>query len=122
MSTSPINVWLIEDNATFRRTVARAIDQTEGLRCLGGFASCEDALAALQRQPAPRAILLDVGLPGMTGIEGIPHLRARAPEAAIIILTVFEEEEKIFRAICAGAAGYLLKTASIEEIARAIRE
>jgi DNA-binding NarL/FixJ family response regulator len=117
-----ITVWLIEDNATFRRALIRALDQEEGFRCLGGFGSCEDAFDALSRQPAPRAVLLDVGLPGMSGIEGIPRLRECAPQAAIIVLTVFEDEDKIFRAICAGASGYLLKTAPVEEIARAIRD
>jgi DNA-binding NarL/FixJ family response regulator len=122
MPSESISVWLIEDNATFRRTVMRALDQEDGFQCLGGFASCEEALAALSQRPAPQAVLLDVGLPGMSGIEGIPLLRERAPKTAIIVLTVFEDEEKIFRAICAGASGYLLKTAAVEEIARAIRD
>lgn len=122
MSVASITVWLIEDNATFRRTVMRALDQEEGFHCLGGFASCEDALAALSRQPPPQTILLDVGLPGMSGLDGIAHFRKRSPEVKIIVLTVFEDEDKIFRAICAGAAGYLLKTAPVEEIARAIRD
>ena len=121
MSVESISVWLIEDNATFRRTVMRALDQEDGFQCLGGFASCEDALAALSHRPAPQAVLLDVGLPGMSGLEGIAPLRERAPKAALIVLTVFEDDDKIFRAICAGASGYLLKTASVEEIASAIR-
>jgi DNA-binding NarL/FixJ family response regulator len=122
MPAESITVWLIEDNATFRRTVMRALDQEEGFHCLGGFSSCEDALAALTRQPAPQAILLDIGLPGMSGLEGIARLRERAPQTKIIVLTVFEDEDKIFRAICAGASGYLLKTAPVEEIAHAIRD
>lgn len=122
MSGESITVWLIEDNATFRRTVMRALDQEEGFQCLGGFASCEDALGALSRQPAPQIILLDVGLPGMSGLDGIAPLREKAPQVKIIVLTVFEDEDKIFRAICAGASGYLLKTAPVEEIARAIRD
>lgn len=122
MPAESITVWLVEDNTTFRNTVMRALDLEEGFQCLGGFTSCEDALAALAHRPAPRAVLLDVGLPGMSGIEGIALLRERAPGAAIIVLTVFEDEEKIFRAICAGAAGYLLKTAPVEDIARAIRD
>ncbi len=122
MSAEAISIWLIEDNAVFRRTIMRALDHEEGLRCLGGFASCEDALAALGHQPAPQVVLLDVGLPGMSGLEGIVRLREKAPKTAIIVLTVFEDEDKIFRAICAGAAGYLLKTAPVEEIVRAIRD
>jgi DNA-binding NarL/FixJ family response regulator len=122
MPTEPITIWLIEDNATFRRTLIRALDHEEGFRCLGGFASCEDAFAALGHQPAPRVVLLDVGLPGMSGLDGISRLREKAPSVAVIVLTVFEDEDKIFRAICAGAAGYLLKTAPVEEIVRAIRD
>jgi DNA-binding NarL/FixJ family response regulator len=122
MPPERISIWLIEDNATFRRTIMRALDQEEGFQCLGGFATCEEALGAFGHRPAPQVILLDVGLPGMSGLDGIPHLRERASEAAVIVLTVFEDEEKIFRAICAGAAGYLLKTATVEEIVRAIRD
>jgi DNA-binding NarL/FixJ family response regulator len=122
MTAESITVWLIEDNATFRRTVMRALDQEDGIRCLGGFGSCEDALTSLARQPAPQAILLDVGLPGMSGLDGIARFREQAPQTKIIVLTVFEDEDKIFRAICAGAAGYLLKTSPVEEIVRAIRD
>jgi DNA-binding NarL/FixJ family response regulator len=122
MPTESVTIWLIEDNATFRGAIMRALDEEDGFHCLGGFASCEDALAALSQRQAPRVVLLDVGLPGMSGIEGIAHLRERASQVVIIVLTVFEDEEKIFRAICAGASGYLLKTAPMEEIARAIRD
>ncbi|HSI12493.1 MAG TPA: response regulator transcription factor [Chthoniobacter sp.] len=122
MPAESITVWLIEDNATFRRTLTRALNQEEGLQCLGGFTSCEDALGALSRQPAPQVILLDVGLPGMSGLDGITPLREGAPQVKIIVLTVFEDEDKIFRAICAGASGYLLKTAPVEEVGRAIRD
>jgi DNA-binding NarL/FixJ family response regulator len=117
-----IEVWLIEDNATFRRSVARTIDAQEGFRCGEVFARCEDALVALSQLPPPAVMLLDVGLPGMSGLDAIPQLRERAPQAAILILTVFEDEDKIVRAICAGAAGYLLKTTTPEELIRAIRE
>ena len=122
MSTTPIEVWLIEDNATFRRAVSRALGQTEGFRCTGDFGSAEQALIALKTQSAPQAILLDVGLPGMSGLEAIPRLRERWPTVAVIVLTVFEDDDKIFRAICGGAAGYLLKTSPIDEIAQSIRQ
>ncbi len=122
MPSALVDVWLIEDNATFRRTVRRALGQSDGFACTGDFSSAEAALAAVRQQPPPRVILLDVGLPGMDGIDAIPKLRERFPEAAIIVLTVFEDEDKIFRAICSGAAGYLLKTSSVEEIARGISE
>jgi DNA-binding NarL/FixJ family response regulator len=122
MNTPVVEIWLIEDNAAFRRSVARTIELLPGLRCAQAYGRCEDALIGLQQLAKPRVILLDVGLPGMSGLEAIPLLRERAPEASIIILTVFEDEEKIVQAISAGAAGYLLKTAPPEEITRGIQE
>jgi len=122
MTTASIPVWLIEDNATFRRAVERVLEQSGDIHCAGAFGRCEDALAALARGSAPSLILLDVGLPGMSGIDGIPLLRQRAPHALILVFTVFADDEKIFRAICAGACGYLLKTAPSEELVQAIRE
>ena len=102
-------VWLIEDHADSRRVLARVLNRSATLLCPCAFASCEEALAALKVKPAPDVVLLDIGLPGMNGIEGIPHLKALAPATHIIILTVFDDQEKVFNAICAGASGYLLK-------------
>ncbi len=116
-----IHVWLIEDHKTYGERLARALNRIEGLACTQRFTACEDAFSALTTEPAPLVLLLDVGLPGMNGIDAITRLRQLAPQMAIVILTVFEEDDKIFRAICAGAAGYLLKTSSTEDIAAAIR-
>ncbi len=123
MPDSPpsITVWLIEDHKTYGERLMRALNRLEGLECAQRFTACEDAFAALAQEPVPQVLLLDVELPGISGIEGIARLRQLAPKAAIVILTVFEDDDKIFRAICAGAAGYLLKTASTEDIAAAIR-
>ena len=115
-------LWLIEDNATFRATLTRGLERAGRFRCTGSFASAEEALAAAADGVAPHAVLIDVGLPGMDGIKAMPQLRQFLPEAALIVLTVFEDEEKIIRAICAGARGYLLKTAPVSEIATAIDE
>lgn len=116
-----IHLWIIEDHKTYGERLARALNRLEGISCTQRFTACEDAFAALTTEPPPQVLLLDVGLPGMNGIEGIARLRQLAPNAAIVILTVFEEDDKIFRAICAGASGYLLKTSSTEDIAAAIR-
>jgi len=120
MNTSTI--WMVEDNATFRATLARGLERTGRFRCAGSFGSAEEALAqaAACGHGCPDAILLDVGLPGIDGIEALGRLRTAVPGVALIILTVFEDEDKIMRAICAGAQGYLLKTAPVSEIAAAI--
>ena len=122
MSNKSIGVWLIEDNAAFRGSVARAIDRIEGVHCSGSFGAMEEALARLESQPQPQAILLDINLPGMDGIEGLGEIHQRAPEIKVIILTVFDDQDRVFRAICAGASGYLLKTAPLEKIGEATHE
>lgn len=121
-SPSPFRVWLIEDNALFRRTVTRIIEALPGVVAVEGFGSAEAALEKLATGVAPETVLIDVGLPGLDGIECIRRLKASAPGAQILVLTVFEDDEKIFRAVCAGASGYLLKSASMPEIAEAVAE
>jgi DNA-binding NarL/FixJ family response regulator len=122
-SSKSIAIWLVEDNATYRRTVGRLIDRLPGFQCVQLFTNCEDALAAAAEGAAPPdIILLDVGLPGMSGLEGIRHFRECLPAAHVIVLTVFDDRDKIFNAICAGASGYLLKTSTEERIGEALRE
>ena len=118
---TPVTAWLVEDHKSYGTRLMRALNRLNDIRCDQRFTACEDALAALAHQPPPHVLLLDVGLPGMSGIEGIARLRQLAPNTAIVILTVFEDDDKIFRAICAGAAGYLLKTSGIQDIAAALR-
>ncbi len=115
-------VWLVEDHADSRRVLARVLNRSAALACPCAFASCEEALAALKLKPPPDVILLDIGLPGMNGIQGIPHLKALAPATHIIILTVFDDQEKVFNALCAGASGYMLKNTDEEAIVGAVRE
>lgn len=117
---TPAALWLIEDNGLFRATLARGLERTGRFVCTGSFRTAEAALAAAVPGAEPAAVLLDVGLPGMDGIEALPRLRERLPSSALIVLTVFEDEDKIMRAICSGAQGYLLKTAPVSEIAAAI--
>ncbi len=110
-------VWIIEDNLPFQRGVRTALG-LHGHETVG-FENCEDAIARLP-SGAPHVILLDVGLPGMSGIEGIAHFKSKAPQTSILVLTVFEDDDKIFRAICAGASGYLLKAQPVQSIVEAI--
>lgn len=115
-------LWIVEDHAAFRRTLVRVLNSEPDLKCPRDFDSCEKALAALAGDDAPDLILLDVGLPGMSGLDGIRLFKERAPKSLIVILTVFEDDDKVFQAICAGAAGYLLKTSGVAEITQAVRD
>lgn len=122
LSENTASVWLVEDNETYRRTIRRVLNRLDGLSCGEAFAWCEEAIEALKLGGAPDVILLDVGLPGMGGLEGIRVIKTISPSTHVIMLTVFDDQEKIFQAICAGASGYLLKTSSEERIAESIHE
>ena len=98
------------------------IDRTDDMRCSRTFSSCEEALEALRSGEVPTVVLIDVGLPGMNGIRGIEEIKRLAPEVLSIVLTVFDDQEKVFRAICAGASGYLLKASPIDAIAGGVRD
>ena len=115
-------VWITEDHAAFRRTLSRVLNAEAGLQCVQQFDSSETLLKALVGRDQPDLLLLDVGLPGMSGLDAIQHIKNASPKTLVIILTVFDDDEKIFKAICAGASGYLLKTSSAAEITAAVRE
>lgn len=117
-----VSVWLVEDHNDARRMVARVINRAPTMCCPHAFSTCEQALETLAREPAPDVVLLDVGLPGMNGIEGISRLKALSPATHIIMLTVYDDHEKVFSAICAGASGYLLKTDDQDAIIAAIHD
>lgn len=117
-----LTVWLVEDNAFYRRNLAQLLDQTEGIRCPVAVGDCEEALESLQIEPPPDIVLMDIGLPGMSGIEGTRRIRSLSPAIRVIMLTVHEEDQKVFDALCAGASGYLLKPSPSERIVEAIRD
>lgn len=119
---SEIEVWLVEDNEIYRRGLARAIDSASGMNCGDQFDRSETALEALKTQRAPDVILLDVGLPGIDGLAALETIRELAPQSRVVILTVFDDSDKIFKAVCTGANGYLLKTASTDELVTAVRQ
>lgn len=115
-------IWIAEDNATYRGAVARALSAREEMTCEKQFSTGKSLLQALDSNDAsPDVILLDVGLPDGSGLDHIPRIRDLAPECRVLILTVFEEEGKITEAICNGAQGYLLKSASVEELVQGIQ-
>ncbi len=116
-------VIIIEDNELLRDSLKEAINKSNSIVCNYGFSSGEAALEFIQKDElVPDIILLDIGLPGMNGIELIPELRKLSPASKIIIITVHDDDEKVFNAICAGASGYLLKDMSSDKIVESINE
>jgi DNA-binding NarL/FixJ family response regulator len=97
------------------------INGSPGYCCSGTFRSVEDVLAVMSKD-IPSVILLDIGLPGMSGIDGIPLLRQRYPDSVIIMLTVYNDDDRVFDAICAGASGYLLKKTPPARLLEGLRE
>ena len=118
----PVSVWLVEDNHAFRGTVARVLNRIDWVDCAQQFANAEDALDALLGGGVPDVILLDVELPGQNGIEAVQKIKSVSPSTRVVMLTVFDDHEKIFKAICAGASGYLLKTSTVDAIVESIHE
>jgi DNA-binding NarL/FixJ family response regulator len=116
-----VAVAVIEDQRVIRDGLAALIDGTEGLCCAGSWRSVEEALPAIARAE-PDVLLLDIGLPGLSGIEGIPALKRACPGLLILILTVFDDDDRIFAALCAGAVGYLLKKTPPARLLEAVAE
>ena len=116
-----IRVVIIEDTREVREGLAALINGTLGFSCLNSYYSMESALTGLNRQQ-PEVILTDIGLPGISGIQGIEILRERYPEVPILALTVYDTDEKVFNALCAGASGYLLKNTPPARLLESIKE
>ena len=121
LSTGTIRVAIIEDQQRTREGLRALIASSDGFACVGAWGSMEQALAADWSTPA-NVVLLDLGLPGMSGIDGIVALRKRSPDAALVVLTVYEDNDRVFRALCAGATGYLLKNTPPAKLVESLRE
>lgn len=116
-----IAVSIVDDDKKLRESITRYIDGSPGFRCVSSYGS---AAAALQSLPTdkPDVVLMDINMPGMNGIECVERLKVRVPDLQIVILTVYEDTEKIFKALSAGATGYLLKRVAPAKLLEAIRE
>src|SRR5215471_18343919 len=101
-SPSPIRVAIVDDQRSLREGLVVLINGTPGFRCVGSWGSVEEALRHLG-PPDPDVLLLDIGLPGVSGAEGVAEFKSRHPAMQILMLTVFEEREKVFESICNGA-------------------
>jgi DNA-binding NarL/FixJ family response regulator len=120
-SDTPLRVALIEDRREIRAGLQALIGGTEGFACTDAFGSMEEALPALTARP-PDVVLVDIGLPGMSGIEGLRLLRQRHADLPMLMLTVYDDDERIFDALCAGASGYLLKKTAPARLLDSLRE
>jgi len=121
VETPPITIAIVEDDSRIRAGLAMLIGGTPGFHCACTFDSMEAALPELSKSP-PEAVLLDIGLPGMSGIEGIRLLRERCPRSALLVLTIYDDDRRIFDALSAGACGYLLKKTPPARLLEGIRE
>jgi DNA-binding NarL/FixJ family response regulator len=116
-----ITVSLVDDEADLREHIGGYLQAAGGFKCKSVYASAEEALQHLP-QDKPDVVLMDINLGGMDGIECVRLLKTLMPEAQVLMLTVFEDTDKIFRALAAGASGYLLKRLSPSKLLDAIRE
>lgn len=116
-----INTAIVEDMRDIREGLATLINFTEGFVCTGSYRSMEDAIPQIKHK-VPDVLLSDIGLPGMSGIEGTKILKEKYPQMTVLMLTVYDDDERIFDAICAGASGYLLKRTSPAKILENIKE
>lgn len=116
-----ISVSIIDDEKELRESIATFINGSPGFRCVSAYGSAD---IALQRVPAdkPDVVLMDINMPGMNGIECVERLKSSMPNVQIVMLTVYEDTDQIFRALAAGATGYLLKRSSPSKLLQAIRE
>lgn len=117
----PINVAIVEDDPKTREGLQSVLRTAPGFECVGAYASGESALEGIPRR-FPQVVLMDVNLGGMSGVECTRRLKLAAPEIQIVMLTVYDDSDRIFHALQMGASGYLLKRASADEILRAIEE
>jgi DNA-binding NarL/FixJ family response regulator len=119
--TVPLRVGIVEDDPQLRADFTRVISNAGDMTCAGGYPSAEEALAKL---PADRAdvVLMDINLPGMSGIECVRQLRDRLADTQIVMLTTFDDPATVFESLQAGASGYILKRAAVDELLAAIRD
>jgi DNA-binding NarL/FixJ family response regulator len=116
-----IRVVIIEDVRNLRDGLSALIDGTPGFQCTGRFRSAEEAMEKIRNQ-VPDVVLADIGLPGMSGIEAVRLLKQQFPALTLLMLTVYDDDDRVFEALCAGASGYLLKKTPPARLLESLRE
>ncbi|MHC1763414.1 MAG: response regulator [Verrucomicrobiia bacterium] len=116
-----ITVAIVEDNPDLRQSLAKLVDSADDLECV---VACPDAESALQQIPRlqPQIVLMDIKLPGMSGVECVRRLKVLCPQVQVMMLTIFEDYEQIFQSLRAGATGYLLKETVAEKLLESVRD
>jgi DNA-binding NarL/FixJ family response regulator len=114
-------VVLVEDDRGLREQLTQILNSAPDIRCVGAFASAEEALQQLPAR-CPDVVLMDIKLPGMSGIECVARLKRLMPGLQIVMVTVYEDSERIFLALKAGASGYLLKSSPPQQLLEAVRD
>ena len=117
----PKKIAIVEDNQILREQLVKIINSASGLKCVGAYRTAEDALKSIPSL-SPDVVLMDIKLPGMSGIECVAKLKEILPAVQIIIVTVYEDSERIFRALRSGASGYLVKSGPPEKLLEAIKD
>src|SRR5436190_14684613 len=121
MSDPCIKVAIIDDDDWLRQSLARRIADSPGFAWIGGYRSVTEALDAIPMNP-PDVLLMDINLPEMDGVEGVRRLKTVRPSIQVLMLTVYEEGQRVFDSLLAGASGYLLKRTSHQELLEAIQD
>lgn len=116
-----IKVAIVEDDEQVRENLARLVSETRGFECVATFSSGEEALEALPRR-TPDVVLMDINLPGISGVECVRQLKSMLPGIHIVMLTVYDDSDRIFQALQMGASGYLLKRSTTAEILHALED
>jgi len=116
-----ITVSIVDDDAGQRESIAQFLETARGFKCLSTYASAPEALAGIPKDP-PQVVLMDINMPRIDGIECTRRLKAAVPDLLILMLTVYEDTDKIFNALASGASGYLLKRSDPAKLLEAIRE
>jgi DNA-binding NarL/FixJ family response regulator len=120
-ATKPITVAVVEDEPAVRQSFEQILNRAEGVRCIGTYATAEDALRELPLR-RPQVVLMDINLPGMDGVECVRHLSRSLPDAQLVMLTVHDNTDAIFNSLAAGASGYLLKPVRAAQLVEAVRD